>query len=139
MGFHRRHVEGLPNNSDQLLENTGEYHPQIPQAFLTNYRQTEFNLTTKRRGMTEDQRKHPRRPGNNQAAVVYVSAAAPPIMCTVADISEGGAGLTFVNLYGIPDQFELEIKGEPKLILCRVVWRAEPHRMGVAFISEAGG
>ncbi len=58
-----------------------------------------------------------------------------PVMCTVADISEGGAGLTFVNIASIPDQFELEIKGETKTRVCKVAWRAEPHRMGVAFVA----
>ena len=86
--------------------------------------------------MSIDQRKHPRRAANNQAAVVYISAEAPPIMCTVADISEGGAGLTFVNTAGIPNKFKLEIKGEARLRNCRVAWKAEPHRMGVAFESD---
>jgi hypothetical protein len=86
--------------------------------------------------MSIEQRKHPRMPGNNQAAVVYISAHAPPVMCTVADISEGGAGLTFVSLAGIPNTFKLEIKGEGKIRNCRVAWKAEPHRMGVAFIPD---
>ena len=55
------------------------------------------------------------------------------MMCTVADISEGGAGLTFVSIAGIPDAFELEIKGETKIRNCTVAWRSEPHRIGVAF------
>lgn len=83
--------------------------------------------------MPIDQRKHPRRPGNNQAAVVYISPEAPPIMCTVADISDGGAGLTFVNTAIIPNRFKLEVKGEGKLRNCRIAWKAEPHRIGVAF------
>jgi len=86
--------------------------------------------------MTDEQRKHPRRPGNNQAAVVYIEVGGPPTMCTVADISEGGAGLTFVNILGIPDTFKLEIKGEDNLRNCRVAWRAEPYRMGVAFLPD---
>lgn len=72
-------------------------------------------------------------PGGNRAAVVYVGANEPPIMCTVADISNGGAGLTFVSIAGIPDTFKLEIKGEPKMRLCKVAWKKEPHRIGVAF------
>jgi len=40
--------------------------------------------------------------GNNRAAVIYIAAGAPPIMCTVADISEGGAGLTFVSIAASP-------------------------------------
>jgi hypothetical protein len=87
--------------------------------------------------MTADQRKHPRRPGNNQAAVVYISNESAPIMCTVVDISEGGAGLTFVNTAIIPNIFKLEIKGENKLRTCRVAWKVEPDRMGVAFIGGA--
>jgi hypothetical protein len=76
-------------------------------------------------------------PGNNRAAVIYVGAGAPPIMCTVADISDGGAGLTFVNIAGIPDRFKLEIKGETKIRTCKVAWKQEPHRMGVAFEPDA--
>lgn len=76
-------------------------------------------------------------PGNNRAAVVYVGGGAPPIMCTVADISEGGAGLTFVTIASIPNTFKLEIKGETKVRNCRVAWKNEPHRMGVAFEPDA--
>lgn len=85
--------------------------------------------------MSIDQRKYPRTPGNNRAAIVYIKLGGVPIMCTVADISEGGAGLTFVNIAEIPDTFELEIKGDPKTRKCKVAWRAEPHRMGVQFVA----
>ncbi len=84
--------------------------------------------------MSADKRKHPRMPGNNRAAVVLTSPHASPIMCTVADISDGGAGLTFASIAGIPDAFELEIKGETERRSCTVAWRAEPHRLGVAFL-----
>ncbi|MDO9412493.1 MAG: PilZ domain-containing protein [Pseudolabrys sp.] len=84
--------------------------------------------------MSIDQRKYPREPGNNRAAIVYAKPGDAPIMCTVADISEGGAGLTFVNIAEIPDMFELEIKGESDLRKCKVAWRAEPHRVGVQFV-----
>ena len=85
--------------------------------------------------MSVDQRQYPRTPGNNRAVMAFIKRNLPPVMCTVADISEGGAGLTFVNIAGIPDQFELEIKGETKTRVCKVAWRAEPHRMGVAFVA----
>jgi hypothetical protein len=85
--------------------------------------------------MSVDKRKHPRTPGNNRAAIVYAGAHAPPVMCTVADLSEGGAGLTFVSIATIPDVFELEVKGETKMRKCKVAWRSEPHRIGVAFID----
>lgn len=74
-------------------------------------------------------------PGNNRAAVIY-SPGHMPIMCTVADISEGGAGLTVVSVAGIPDTFKLEIKGEDNIRFCRIAWKKEPHRMGVAFEPE---
>ena len=76
-------------------------------------------------------------PGNNKAAVIYVGAGDRPVMCTVADISEGGAGLTFININGIPDRFKLEIKGEVKVRWCKVARKKEPHRIGVAFEPNA--
>ena len=72
-------------------------------------------------------------PGNNRAAVIRAGSGAAPIMCTVVDISEGGAGLTVINAAVIPDTFKLEIKGETKVRSCRVAWRKAPHSMGVAF------
>lgn len=76
-------------------------------------------------------------PGNNRAAVIYVGAGAAPVMCTVADISDGGAGLTLVNVADIPETFGLEIKGEGKRRSCRAVWRKPPHRMGIAFEPDS--
>ncbi|MDI1345901.1 MAG: PilZ domain-containing protein [Pseudolabrys sp.] len=86
--------------------------------------------------MSVDQRKYPRSPGGNRAAMAFIKRHAPPVMCTVADISEGGAGLTFVSISVIPDTFELEIKGEVEIRTCKVAWRAGPHRMGVAFTRD---
>ena len=83
--------------------------------------------------MTIEKRRFPRRPGNHRAAAIYLTAGAAPIMCTVHDISEGGAGLTFVDIAVAPDVFRIEIKGETQMRRCRVVWRQAPHRMGVAF------
>jgi len=74
-------------------------------------------------------------PGNNRAAVIHCPEHMP-IMCTVADISEGGAGLIVVNAAAVPPAFKLEIKGEGKMRSCKVAWKKEPHRMGVAFEPE---
>ena len=30
--------------------------------------------------------------------MAFIKRNLPPVMCTVADISDGGAGLTFVNI-----------------------------------------
>ncbi len=76
-------------------------------------------------------------PGNHRAAVIYAGPGEMPIMCTVADISEGGVGLTVVNVDDIPDTFRLEIKGQEGTRSCRVAWRNAPHRMGAAFVSES--
>lgn len=84
--------------------------------------------------MTEELRKHPRASGGNRAAIAFTSPKGAPVMCTVADISEGGAGLTFVHIGSIPDLFKLEIKGDPVVRTCRVAWRNEPHRLGVEFV-----
>lgn len=86
--------------------------------------------------MSADQRQFPRSPGNNQAAIAFIKKDGQPIMCTVADISDGGAGLTFVNIADIPDTFWLEVKGSDNLRQCKVAWRAAPHRMGVAFVQD---
>jgi hypothetical protein len=75
-------------------------------------------------------------PGDNRAAVVHLSDDKMPIMCTIADISESGAGLiTIGSLEDIPERFQLEIKGESTLRWCKVVWKKEqyPYRLGVSF------
>jgi hypothetical protein len=58
-------------------------------------------------------------------------------MCTVADISECGVGLTVINVGDVPDTFRLEIKGGDQARSCRVAWKKPPHRMGVAFVPDA--
>jgi hypothetical protein len=80
-----------------------------------------------------ENRKHVRHPGDRKAALIYTRPDEQPIMCTLADISEGGAGLIVVSTNGIPDTFELEIKGEDGRRPCKVAWRQPPHRLGVAF------
>jgi PilZ domain len=59
-------------------------------------------------------------------------------MCTIADISEGGAGLTVVNTKIIPERFELQIKSEETRRACRVAWKKDPHNVGVQFVTEPG-
>lgn len=81
-----------------------------------------------------ENRKHVRTPGNSKAALIYTDSDESPIMCTLADISEGGAGLTLVNTKGIPDTFQLEIKGEGIRRPCKVAWKKEPHQLGVSFV-----
>jgi hypothetical protein len=80
-------------------------------------------------------RRHIRKSYNNKAAIIYPGDGKTPIMCTVADISDGGAGLTVINLQGIPDLFQLEIKGESTRRSCKVAWKKGPNRLGVSFVE----
>jgi hypothetical protein len=47
------------------------------------------------------------------------------------NVPGGGAGLTVVTLQGIPDQFQLEIKGEDARRACKVAWKKGSNRLGV--------
>jgi hypothetical protein len=78
-------------------------------------------------------RQHVRLPGNNRAAVIYPGGDHAPIMCTVADISDGGAGLIVISSEDVPDRFQLEIKGEEIRRSCKVAWKKGPNRLGVSF------
>ena len=80
-----------------------------------------------------NKRKHVRTPGNSRSAVIHLGDDKIPIMCTVADISDGGAGLTVGSLQGIPELFQLEIKGESMRRSCKVAWKKEPNQLGVLF------
>jgi hypothetical protein len=92
------------------------------------------NTAVENKAQIMNNRKHVRMPGNNKAAVIYpVGDDQTPIMCTVSDISEGGAGLTVISLHGIPDLFQLEIKGESMRRACKVAWKKGPNRLGVSF------
>jgi len=65
---------------------------------------------------------------------IIVAAKAPPIACTVRNISEGGACLQMDNHYGIPDAFDIVIDGVHHP--CRVAWRSS-LKIGVAFEQHA--
>lgn len=77
----------------------------------------------------EERRRYPRMRVLKSGKIV-VSDKAPPIPCTVRNISAGGACLQMDNHYGIPDAFDVVIDG--KQHPCHVAWRTS-LRMGVAF------
>jgi PilZ domain len=52
--------------------------------------------------------------------------------CTVIDLSENGAGLSFGSVFGIPSTFLLCIDGDNRTRHCRVIW-ANGKRLGVRF------
>jgi PilZ domain len=51
--------------------------------------------------------------------------------CAVRDVSTSGAQLNIPSTIGIPDEFDLVIKGAPAR-RCRVVWR-KADQIGVEF------
>jgi hypothetical protein len=53
------------------------------------------------------------------------------IDCTVRNLSEKGATLDVASSVGIPDKFNLHLKGE-HIHKCRLIWRKEA-RIGVEF------
>ncbi len=85
---------------------------------------------------SQENRKHLRVPVDNKAAVIHTGENLFPIMCTVTNMSEGGAGLTVSDMNGVPDNFELEIKGEPVRRSCRVAWKKAPYWLGVSFTES---
>lgn len=82
-----------------------------------------------------ERRKKVRNSEGNTAAVIYTGRDV--VMCTVVDLSEAGAGLTVSNTSSVPNNFELEIKGEQARRACTVVWKRRPHLLGVSFAGIA--
>jgi hypothetical protein len=76
-------------------------------------------------------RRHSRSPVQ-QPATIIVASNLPPIVCTVIDISEAGAGLWVGSTFGIPDNFDLLIEGDSMKRACKVIWK-ETHKFGVQF------
>src|SRR5665647_299803 len=73
---------------------------------------------------------------SGMTAILTKVSPAPPSEISATVHMIGGAGLTFVSIAVIPDSFELEIKGEADIRICKVAWRAGLHRIGVAFIRD---
>jgi hypothetical protein len=65
---------------------------------------------------------------------VILESAASPIHCTVRDISDGGARISFPHVTEIPQRFELEI-GKGFLAFAQVTWR-KGNECGLVFLSR---
>jgi hypothetical protein len=80
-------------------------------------------------------RKKPRRAFHYNARIV-TGGELPPIVCSIADISEIGARLALKSESEIPDEFVLLLTptGMPRR-KCRVVWR-DGLALGVEFPQE---
>ena len=69
----------------------------------------------------------------NRRGLIKFGARGQSICCTVHDISTGGAGLSVVSVFGVPERFSLAIDGEKAIRFCRVAW-VEGKRLGVVFV-----
>jgi hypothetical protein len=78
-------------------------------------------------------RKYPRA-STQKMATIFISPETPPIRCAVLDMSVSGAGISLWvgSTFGIPNNFELQVDGEPAKRHCRVAWM-KPHKLGVEF------
>jgi hypothetical protein len=66
--------------------------------------------------------------------VVVLGSAAPPIHCTVRDISDEGARISFPHPVELPSKFELGI-GKGFFAVARVMW-VKGNEYGLAFVSR---
>jgi hypothetical protein len=57
--------------------------------------------------------------------------------CTVRDLSDTGARLSFTEVFAIPQEFELEIPSKGVLRPVRVMW-SQGTNHGVQFIQQQG-
>jgi hypothetical protein len=55
-----------------------------------------------------------------------------PVICTVQNITGGGACLKLANTFGVPQTFELTFEHGRTRRACRVVWRTDT-KPGVTF------
>ena len=60
-----------------------------------------------------------------------------PVECTVRDISETGARITFVDPVPLPPEFELQVPKRKIARQVRVVWSNEKSH-GLMFVEEQG-
>ena len=78
-----------------------------------------------------ERRREPRTT-TNLRGVVKFGAVGQEIPCTVSDLTQRGAGLSFGTTFGVPQIFQLKIDGETSSRHCRVIW-TNGKRLGVSF------
>jgi PilZ domain len=67
---------------------------------------------------------------------VKILAGHASIPCTILDLTNGGACISFADTYDIPDRFELAFGNRHARRACRVTWRNQ-NQIGVAFVPLA--
>lgn len=83
--------------------------------------------------MMEERRFGKRWPTALNGRVILIGAPSP-IHCTVREISDGGAQISFAQPIELPPKFELEI-GKGFLVLARVRW-SDGNNYGLAFVRR---
>jgi hypothetical protein len=78
-----------------------------------------------------ERRSEPRKSTNTRGVARY-GANGHEQPCTVTDLSDNGAGLSFGTVFGVPNTFLLLVEGQQKVHHCRVVW-TNGRRLGVRF------
>ena len=68
---------------------------------------------------------------------VLLGSRVSPVECTVRDISETGARITFVDPVPLPPEFELQVPKRKIARQVRVVWSNEKSH-GLMFVEEQG-
>jgi PilZ domain-containing protein len=77
-----------------------------------------------------DERRSIRRTRVRKDVKILVNRLSIP--CTVLDLTNHGACISFANAQDIPDRFELAFGSRSARRACRVTWRAH-NQIGVAF------
>ena len=88
----------------------------------------------KQRAIIAFDRRKERRHRVLKEALIVLNNGHSTMSCVVRDISEGGARLRVPWIYGLPEAFQLTIKGESQVREVRKVWAAG-QEMGVRFVG----
>jgi hypothetical protein len=83
-----------------------------------------------------DKRKHARAVTAYSAKITSLDGHRSPIECSVTDLSQGGARLSFDCSRILPDEFRLSLENGVRR-LCKVVWK-KGNEVGVAFRHRFG-
>jgi hypothetical protein len=80
----------------------------------------------------EERRRYQRHRTFKAGEITFAGRSAA-IDCMVKNLSDHGAGLDVASPIGIPDEFDLMLKGDHTMRRCRVIWR-KAQKIGVEFV-----
>jgi hypothetical protein len=76
-------------------------------------------------------RRH-QRTGNLKTATIRYGEMTESVICTVVNLSQGGACIFMRQTDGVPDDFQLTMDADGTTHACRAIWRTKT-RLGVSF------